>query len=120
MIKGNRHFFSRLGRIVFFILWMPKFTSVTGSIKDTTLLANINTFEPETTLQQEDSCVSSTGSAFHYIHPDHQLLSLNSRIKLPSWIRYMVSDTVSSSKPRFLFYPTIGYSPETRWEFGMS
>ena len=39
---------------------------------------------------------------------------------LPQWIHDMVYDTLSSTKPRFLIYPTIGYSPETKWEFGLS
>ncbi len=33
--------------------------------------------------------------------------------------RYL-GDSVDESKPRFLAYPTIGYSPETTWEFGVS
>jgi len=30
------------------------------------------------------------------------------------------NDTVSSERPKFVAYPTIAYSPETRWEFGIS
>lgn len=30
------------------------------------------------------------------------------------------NDTVSSEQPKFLAYPTIAYSPETRWEIGAS
>lgn len=30
------------------------------------------------------------------------------------------NDTVIVAKPKFLAYPVIGYSPETRWEFGAS
>lgn len=41
-------------------------------------------------------------------------------IQLPEWIHNMVYDTASSTKPRFLFYPVIGYAPETKWEFGLS
>lgn len=41
-------------------------------------------------------------------------------VQLPLWIMNMIHDTMSAKKPRFLFYPTIGYSPETRWEFGFS
>lgn len=39
---------------------------------------------------------------------------------LPQWIHDMVYDTLSSTQPRFLIYPTIGYAPETKWEFGLS
>lgn len=42
------------------------------------------------------------------------------RLELPAWVNHLVNDTGSSAKPRFLFYPTIGFSPETRWEFGAS
>ena len=41
-------------------------------------------------------------------------------LHLPVWIMNMIRDTMSSKKPRFLIYPTIGYSPETKWEFGVS
>ena len=41
-------------------------------------------------------------------------------IELPEWIHNMVYDTASSTRPRFLFYPVIGYAPETKWEFGLS
>jgi hypothetical protein len=36
------------------------------------------------------------------------------------YINSLVNDTASNSKPRFLIYPTVGYSPETNWEFGLS
>lgn len=39
---------------------------------------------------------------------------------LPQWIHDMVYDTLNSGKPRYLVYPTIGYTPETKWEFGVS
>jgi len=42
------------------------------------------------------------------------------KLVLPEWVNHLVNDTGSSAKPRFLFYPTIGFSPETRWEFGAS
>ena len=44
----------------------------------------------------------------------------DSAFKMPEWIQNLVNDTGSAAKPRFLIYPTIGYSPETKWEFGMS
>ncbi|MBM3937410.1 MAG: hypothetical protein FJ333_01980 [Sphingomonadales bacterium] len=44
----------------------------------------------------------------------------NKKLSLPPWISNMIHDTMSSKKPRFLLYPTIGYSPETKWEFGLS
>lgn len=43
-----------------------------------------------------------------------------SRLQLPEWIHDMVYDTSSSTRPRFLVYPTIGFAPETGWEFGLS
>ena len=42
------------------------------------------------------------------------------KLVLPEWVNHLVNDTGSSAKPRLLFYPTIGFSPETRWEFGAS
>jgi len=42
------------------------------------------------------------------------------KLELPEWVNHLVNDTGSSAKPRFLFYPTLGFSPETRWEFGAS
>ena len=30
------------------------------------------------------------------------------------------NDTVSSERPKLIAYPTLAYSPETRWEFGVS
>ena len=32
----------------------------------------------------------------------------------------ILADTSSPEKPRFIAYPTIAYTPETRWEFGIS
>lgn len=32
----------------------------------------------------------------------------------------LLNDTVDISRPEFLAYPTIAYSPETSWEFGLS
>lgn len=32
----------------------------------------------------------------------------------------MFNDTTNIEKPKFLAYPTIAYSPETKWEFGLS
>ncbi len=43
-----------------------------------------------------------------------------SKLILPEWVNHLMNDTGSSAKPRILFYPTIGFSPETRWEFGAS
>ncbi len=42
------------------------------------------------------------------------------KLVLPEWVNHLINDTGSSAKPRLLFYPTIGFSPETRWEFGAS
>jgi hypothetical protein len=41
-------------------------------------------------------------------------------VPLPEWIHDMVYDTSSSTRPRFLIYPVIGFAPETGWEFGLS
>jgi len=35
-------------------------------------------------------------------------------------INRVLSDTASMEKPRFIAYPTIAYTPETSWEFGIS
>ena len=32
----------------------------------------------------------------------------------------LVNDTSDASRPQFLVYPTVAYSPETSWEFGLS
>jgi len=41
-----------------------------------------------------------------------------------TWVKNQVyrvlADTASKEKPRFIAYPTIGYTPETSWEFGIS
>lgn len=47
-------------------------------------------------------------------------LTKSNGIQLPEWIHDMVYDTSSSTRPRFLIYPVIGYAPETGWEFGLS
>ena len=36
------------------------------------------------------------------------------------YINSIANDTTSNAKPRLLVYPTIGYAPETSWEFGLS
>lgn len=36
------------------------------------------------------------------------------------YINYLVNDTADVSKPKLLIYPTVGFSPETSWEFGFS
>lgn len=50
----------------------------------------------------------------------NEIKHAKSKVQVPEWINQMVNDTGSSAKPRLLFYPTIGFSPETRWEFGAS
>lgn len=59
------------------------------------------------------------GGAFSQTH-DSIELKKSLKIHLPPWIHNMVYDTASSTKPRFLIYPTVAYSPETLWEFGIS
>ncbi len=53
-------------------------------------------------------------------HPEANDTIKRKSIELPGWIHNMVYDTASSTKPRFLFYPVIGYAPETKWEFGFN
>lgn len=36
------------------------------------------------------------------------------------YVGHLVNDTTSISRPQFLIYPTVGYAPETSWEFGVS
>lgn len=36
------------------------------------------------------------------------------------YINKLLNDTSDVSKPQFLAYPTLGYAPETSWEFGLS
>lgn len=33
---------------------------------------------------------------------------------------YIGNDTTNPGRPKFLVYPTLGYAPETSWEFGLS
>ena len=37
-----------------------------------------------------------------------------------SYINSIINDTTSASEPRFIAYPTLAYSPETKWEIGLS
>jgi hypothetical protein len=39
---------------------------------------------------------------------------------LRRYVSHLVNDTTAISRPQFLLYPTIGYAPETSWEFGVS
>ncbi|WPP50994.1 BamA/TamA family outer membrane protein [Catalinimonas niigatensis] len=53
------------------------------------------------------------------------ILNLNSgNAQALKWTKEKVNsflvDTLPAEQPRFLAYPTIAYSPETRWEFGIS
>lgn len=36
------------------------------------------------------------------------------------YVGHLINDTTALSKPNFLIYPTVGYAPETSWEFGVS
>ena len=36
------------------------------------------------------------------------------------YVKRLINDTTDISKPEFLGYPTVAYSPETSWEFGVS
>lgn len=40
--------------------------------------------------------------------------------KITHWINHIVNDTSESKQARYLIYPTIGFSPETLWELGLS
>ena len=44
-----------------------------------------------------------------------QVVDLTKRI-----FNSVFNDTVSSERPKFIAYPTVAYSPETRWEIGAS
>jgi hypothetical protein len=39
---------------------------------------------------------------------------------LRRYVNHLVNDTTAISRPQFLVYPTVGYAPETSWEFGVS
>lgn len=39
---------------------------------------------------------------------------------LRRYVNHLVNDTTPISQPQFLVYPTVGYAPETSWEFGIS
>lgn len=39
---------------------------------------------------------------------------------LSRYVNQLVNDTSEASRPQFLVYPTVAYSPETSWEFGLS
>ena len=36
------------------------------------------------------------------------------------YINKFVKDSTDKEKPQFLYYPTVAYAPETKWEFGIS
>lgn len=36
------------------------------------------------------------------------------------YINGLINDTSDVAQPRFLFYPTLAYAPETSWEIGLS
>lgn len=48
----------------------------------------------------------------------------NANAQVLDWTKERINsfllDTLPAEQPRFLAYPTIAYSPETRWEFGIS
>jgi outer membrane protein assembly factor BamA len=39
---------------------------------------------------------------------------------ISKYINYVFSDTIDVSKPKFIVYPLVAYTPETSWEFGLS
>lgn len=47
-------------------------------------------------------------------------VSTDKRNFLKKYIDDIIMDTTSSGEPQLLMYPTIAYSPETSWEFGVS
>ena len=59
-------------------------------------------------------------TAVLYITLCHSPASAQKTNFLSRYINSIANDTTSNSKPRFLVYPTIGYAPETSWEFGLS
>ena len=48
---------------------------------------------------------------------DHDSVKVSTTEK---YVKRLINDTTDISKPEFLIYPTIAYSPETSWEFGAS
>lgn len=123
MIIGESKFLSQIGRVTCIIWWISKVALANASFADSlqfkdhnnvVVVANSDEFSLESSVK--DSAQSNSVN----VSLNHFSSGWNTDLKVPNWIRNMVSDTVSSSKPRFLFYPTIGYSPETRWEFGVS
>lgn len=49
-----------------------------------------------------------------------QITAFGDTINLPNWIQNIVNDTMSANKPRFVVIPSLAYTPETKWEFGLS
>lgn len=48
------------------------------------------------------------------------LFSLKSQSWLDTYLENFGSEELNDGKPNFLVYPTIAFSPETKWEFGLS
>ena len=44
----------------------------------------------------------------------------NAQNFISKYINYIFSDTIDVSKPKFIVYPVVAYTPETSWEFGLS
>jgi len=123
MILRGSNFVSAWGKIACIICCISSFAAVEGSFEDSLASRyNDSLIDVVNLTEQSKKSIHFHSDIYNSFNTDlnYYSLSFNSGIKLPGWIRNMVSDTVSSSKPRFLFYPTIGYSPETRWEFGVS
>ena len=48
-----------------------------------------------------------------------QIFDLKKNI-VSKYVGSMLNDTNDLTKPKFMTYPTLAYSPETRWNIGMS
>ncbi len=44
--------------------------------------------------------------------------TVNAQSKPVQWFNKMFNDTVAAGNPKWIAYPTLAYSPETRWEIG--
>ena len=49
-----------------------------------------------------------------------QITAFGDTLNLPQWVQNIVNDTMSADKPRFVLIPSVGYTPETKWEIGLS
>lgn len=46
--------------------------------------------------------------------------TLNAQSVFKKYYNHLLNDTTDEAKPKFIAYPTLAYSPETKWEVGIS